>query len=193
MSDDQRQGDELDALLRQALAGDSEARESFYRRVYVELRSTAERHLRGQPGMQTLQATALVNEALAKILERTVHANDRLHFMRLASQIMRRILVDRARARSRRGTQSQVSIHQTGTDFLDAVVDRHEEHSADLLALDAELIALEALDPEAARIIEMTFFGGLETEECAKALSLSPRSIQRKLQVARAWLRNRLK
>jgi len=160
--------------------------------VYDELRRVAARYVsRERPG-QTLQATALVNEAFVRLsAERTRQFQNRTHFLAIAALSMRQILVQRARARNaakrgaspRRTTLDDHAMAQAGPEQPDAV---------DLLALDTALTELAALDPEQARIVELRYFGGLTVEETADAVGVSPATVKRQWTVARAWLKRAL-
>jgi RNA polymerase sigma factor (TIGR02999 family) len=137
----------------------------------------------------TLQASALVNEAYLRLIQiKQVHWQDRLHFIAMASRIMRRILVEAARAKGfqKRGAGAQkVS--------LDEVLLVQEGPSPDFVALDVALGTLEKLDPRKCKVVEMRFFGGLSVEETADALHVSTGTIMRDWRLAKAWLARELK
>ena len=156
--------------------------------VYDELRRLARRYMaRERPG-QSLQATALVHEAFLRLLkEKRQPWRNRTHFFAIAANSMRRILVERARARAaakRGGSRVRVTI---GEDIAAA-----GDSSVDLLALDQALEKFAAMDPQLARIVELRFFGGLSIEETAEAIDASPATVKRSWNVARAWLKREL-
>jgi len=158
--------------------------------VYDELRRIASRYIsRERPG-QTLQATALVNEAYVRLAaERPREFANRTHFLAIAALSMRQILIQRARARhaAKRGGAA----HRITLD------DRHLDPSQvptpiDVLALDEALSRLAAIDPEQARIVELRYFGGLTVEETAEVIGASPATVKRHWVMARAWLKQAL-
>jgi len=157
--------------------------------VYDELRRIAARYIsRERPG-QTLQATALVNEAFVRLAgERPRSFANRTHFLAIAAISMRQILVQRARARraaKRGGAPERVT--------LDEGLIADEGRSIDVLALDEALTRLAKLDPEQARIVELRYFGGLTVEETAEAVGVSPATVKREWAMARAWLKRALR
>jgi RNA polymerase sigma-70 factor (ECF subfamily) len=156
--------------------------------IYAELHEQAARALRREAPGHTLQATALVNEAYLRLVDqRRVEWKNRAHFFGVCAQVMRRILVDHARARladKRGGGAQQLSLHDA-----DAVAG---ERDVDVLALHDALEALAALDAQQARIVELRYFSGLNIEETAEALDISPATVKRDWAVARAWLRREL-
>jgi RNA polymerase sigma factor (TIGR02999 family) len=152
--------------------------------VYQELHRLAKHYMvREQPG-QTLQATALVNEAYLRLIDwKNVRWQNRAHFFGVSAQLMRRILVDFARSRhyAKRGGEAQpISLEEA------AVVS--EERDADMVALDDALNALAAIDPRQSQVVELRFFGGLSVEETAEVLKISPRTVMREWSLAQAWL-----
>jgi len=158
--------------------------------VYDELRRIAARYVgRERPG-QTLQATALVNEAFVRLsAERPREFANRTHFLAIAALSMRQILVQRARARraAKRGAAPQrVTLDDQNLAAADGPA------SIDILALDQALSRLAALDPEQARIIELRYFGGLTLEETAEAAGVSLATVKRQFAMARAWLKRAL-
>ena len=165
--------------------GDGEARERLLPVVYNELRNLARRCLGGQRRDQTLQSTALVHEAYLRLVNvNEVQWEDRAHFFAVAAQMMRRILVDHARARhaAKRGG-GQLTL------LLDDAVALPRQHSVDLIALDDALTALAALDRRQSQIVELRFFAGLSIEDAARVLAISPATVKREWATARAWLR----
>jgi RNA polymerase sigma factor (TIGR02999 family) len=156
--------------------------------VYDELRRIAARYIsRERPG-QTLQATALVNEAFVRLAaERARTFANRTHFLAIAALSMRQILVQRARARAaakRGGAPARVT--------LDEGLKASEGASIDVLALDEVLTRLAVIDPEQAHIVELRYFGGLTVEETADAVGASPATVKRQWAMARAWLKRAL-
>ncbi len=155
--------------------------------AYLELRRLADAYVRREQA-RTVQATELVHEAYLRLAKDSSPVwTDRTHFLAIAAISMRRLLVERARARGaskRGGRQVQVTLDEQllvggGPDTSDAL---------DLVALDAALVRLATLDPRQARIVELRYFGGLSVEETAAALSISPATVKRHWTVARAWL-----
>jgi|CXWL01.1.fsa_nt_gi RNA polymerase sigma factor (TIGR02999 family) len=167
-------------------AGDRAAGERVCARVYAELRGMAA-GLLGPSGASTLQPTALVNEAFIKLIGADAGFQSRAHFFGAAARAMRQVLVDAARARQadKRGNGQRA-------EPLDIALDVAIADSSELLALDDALSRLEALDPQAARIVELRFFAGLSIDETAAALGLHASSTYREWQHARAWLKSRL-
>ena len=162
--------------------GDLLALEHLTPLVHKELHRIARRHMAGERPGHILQTTALVNEAYMRLIDwKNVEWQNRAHFFGLAAQVMRHILVDfaRAQAREKRGGL-QVSLSQADN------IDRQE--SADLVALDDALKALEKLDARQARVVEMRFFAGLSLEETAGALKVSVSTVRRDWNRAEAWL-----
>jgi RNA polymerase sigma factor (TIGR02999 family) len=173
---------EVTRLLRAWRGGGEEARERLIEHVYVELKKIAGAHLRGERRGQTLEATGLVHEAFLRLVPQTrVDWRDRAHFFGLASTCMRRVLVDRARARSaaKRDPEGYVL---TGTPF--GAMSNAEE----LLDLDRALEKLAGEHPRLAQVVEMRYFSGLEVGEIAECLAVSERTVKRDWAFARAWL-----
>ena len=164
--------------------GDAAALEQLTPLVHKELHRLAKRYMAGERPGHLLQTTALVNEAYLRLIDwRNVEWQNRAHFFGLAAQIMRRILVDFARARNREkrgGDALQVSLSEAANVAL--------ERSADLVALDDALQALEKLDPRQARVVELRFFAGLSLEETSEALNVSLSTVRRDWSLAEAWL-----
>jgi len=152
--------------------------------VYDELRSLAGHHLQGERSDHTLQATALVHEAYLRLLNGNGQKwNDRAHFYRLASAVMRHILVDYARERNRTkrgGDRKKLP--------LDEAIDVFEERATDLVALDDALARLAQMDARMARVVELRFFGGLTVAEAGEALEISQRSVESDWSMAKLWL-----
>jgi len=191
-------------LLVEWTAGDKHALGELLPLVYGELRRLAERQLRQERPNHTLQRTALVHEAYLRLMnQQRVSWQSRAQFLGLASQLMRRILIDHARTRRRAkrgGGVVPVSLDQTGR-ALESVDDPGAESEAlelaanpavDLPAIDSALSRLEQLDPTQGRIVELRFFGGLTIEETAQVVGVSPATVKREWALARAWLHREL-
>jgi RNA polymerase sigma factor (TIGR02999 family) len=174
-------------LLRAWRAGDAAALELLLPRVYDALREIASARLRSRDG-HILQPTALVHEALLRLLGGVPNWHDRAHFLSVASLRMRAVLVDHARAQAaaKRGGAAEV-LTLSALDDQPAAAD-----GIDVLALHAALDRLSDHDERAARIVEMTYFGGMERSEIAEALGLSVPTVDRDLRFAKAWLNRAL-
>lgn len=170
--------------------GDSGAAEQLLRAIYDELHRQAARAMRREANAHTLQATALVNEAYLRLLDqRRVEWRNRAQFFGIAAQLMRRILVDHARARQaakRGGGQRALSLAEADGGPAQA------NDEVDVLALHDALDKLATLDPDQARLVELRYFSGLSIEETADALGVSPATVKREWVIARAWLRREL-
>lgn len=168
--------------------GDQAALEKLVPLVYDELHRLAGHYMSGERPGHTLQTTALVNEAYLRLVEwRQVRWQNRAHFFGVAAQVMRRVLVDFARARrsARRGGEVR------RVTLAEAVV-VSDERGADSIALDEALEALAAIDPRKSRVVELRYFGGLSVEETAEVLKVSPRTVMREWSFAQAWLHREL-
>jgi len=185
---------EVTELLRAWAGGDAAALDRLTPLVYGELRRIARRHMRQERVGNSFQATALVNEAYLRFVDiQNVEWKNRIHFFAVAAQMMRRILVDAARARAsaKRGGNLKRLNHSTGVD-LDAIPHPGSERGLALIAVDDALTQLAEFDPRKARVIELRFFGGLSVEETAEILEISPQSVKRDWKLARAWLTREL-
>jgi len=175
---------EVTQLLLAWSQGDRSALDRLIPLVYEELRRLAHRYMGQERTGHTLQTTALVNEAYLRLIDASqVQWQNRAHFFAVSAQLMRRILVDFARARrnlKRGGGAQQVSL---GEALLAPL-----EPDADLVALDEALTALAAIDQRQAQAVELRFFGGLSVEETAEVLKVSPETVHRDWRVAKAWL-----
>ena len=175
--------DDVTAILRAWSEGDRRALDRLTPIIYDELRRLARRYMRQERPDHSLQTTALVNEAYMRLVDYTrMQWQDRAHFFAVSAQLMRRILVDHARRHNlkRGGAVPHVS--------LDDAASVAGEAPTDLVALDDALNALAQLDPRKARVVEMRFFGGLSVEETAVVLSVSPITVMRDWNSAKAWL-----
>ena len=164
--------------------GDEAVLEKLVPLVYQELRRLARRYMFAERAGHTLQATALINDAYIKLLGcQKVQWQNRAHFIALNAKLMRRILVDSARARGYRkrgGSVPKVT--------MDEGLIGPQERGKDLVALDDALTALAAVNPRKGRVVELRFFGGLSVEETAKILKVSPDTVHRDWKLAKAWL-----
>ena len=175
-------------LLARWSGGDQQALEALTPLVYDELRALARHYIKGEHAEFTLQGTALAHEAFLRLVDwRNVDWKNRAHFFGVAAQMMRRILVDRARER-RAGKRGAGAARVTLTQARGLAAGESELDRVDLLALDAALKGLEKLDPQQVRVVESRFFGGLSVEETAEALSISTATVKREWRAAKAWL-----
>jgi RNA polymerase sigma factor (TIGR02999 family) len=171
-------------LLQAWRGGDRDALDRLLPVVYDELSGLAQRALHGERPDHTLQTRALVHEAYLRLVDvENMRWEDRAHFFAVSAQMMRRILVDAARARgcSKRGGGAQ---HLNLNESIDGMPDRGDK----LVALDEALDALAKLDPRKARVVEMRFFGGLSVDETAEVLNVSAVTVMRDWGLAKAWL-----
>ena len=195
MSTDSGQSTEITRLLKAWGAGDSAALELLIPQVHEELRRLARRYMRQERAGATLQPTALVNEVYLRLVKaQNVGWQDRAHFFAIGAQLMRRILIEAARARStvKRGGQEARAVHLNAAD-LDQVPDVSSSRDTELVAIDEALDVLARIDPRKARVIELRFFGGLSVEESAEVLKISPQSVMRDWKLAKAWLTREVK
>jgi RNA polymerase sigma factor (TIGR02999 family) len=169
------------------MTGSPDQPAAFAAAVYDELRKLARHYMRGERSGHTLQTTALVNEAYVRLAGADgIEIVDRTHFFAMAATMMRRILVDHARAHAadkRGGGVTMIALDER----IAAA-----ETNVDLLALDAALTRLAVMDPQQARIVELRFFTGLTVEETADALDISPATVKRDWAIAKAWLHHEL-
>lgn len=171
-------------------AGDESAAAKLMPAIYADLHRQAARAMRREAGEHTLQATALVHEAYLRLVDqRRATWQNRSQFFGVAAQVMRRVLVDHARAQhaaKRGGHQQQITLNDANHAAAS------DDHSVDLLALHDALDRLAVLDPDQARLVELRYFGGLNIDETAAALGVSPATVKREWATARAWLRREL-
>jgi RNA polymerase sigma factor (TIGR02999 family) len=179
---------DITRLLSKVQTGDRKSLDELLPIVYNELRRVAESQLRNEREDHTLQATALVHEAYLRLLEQTeVDWKNRLHFFSIASEMMRRILVNYAikkNAKKRGDGATKIA--------LDEAVSCSKQRDFDLVALDEALTELATFDEKQARIVELRFFGGLTIEETAEVLEISDSTVKREWRIAKAWLKTRL-
>jgi RNA polymerase sigma factor (TIGR02999 family) len=181
---DSKSREQVTELLQAWSRGDPAAFDLLAPIVYSELHRLARLYMVRERRDHTLQPTALVHEAYIRLADfQRLHWKNRVHFYAISSQVMRRVLVDFARARDRRkrgGSRQRLS--------LDECVNLGEQHDPALIALDEALNILAASDLRKAQVVEMKFFGGLSTEEIAEALHVSPETVQRDWKLAKLWL-----
>jgi RNA polymerase sigma factor (TIGR02999 family) len=177
--------DNVTRILSAIERGDPHAAEELLPLVYDELRKLAAAHLADEKPGQTLQPTALVNEAYVRLVgpDPERHWGGRAHFFAAAAEAMRRILLDAARRKGRRKRGGGMARRE-----LDGIAPAAPEDSEDLLALDEALVKLAAADPEAAELVRLRFYAGLPIPEVARVLGISPRTADRMWAYARAWL-----
>jgi RNA polymerase sigma factor (TIGR02999 family) len=178
---------EITALLALVKKGDHEARAQLAPLIYEELRRLAAYHVAKERRDHTLQATALVHETFIKLVEQRIDWQSRAHFFAVAAQMMRRILVDYARA-----TNAEKRAGGVKRIPLEVALIYAEEQSGELLELDEALERLEQWDPRQCHIVELRFFAGLSVEETAEVLGVSARTVKRDWNMARAWLYGQL-
>ena len=179
---------EVTQLLRAWGGGDREALDRLTPKIYGELKRIAHGQMFGQFEADTMQTSALVNEAYLRMVDaKNVTVRDRLHFFAMSASMMRWILVDRARARiagKRGGGAARVN--------LDEIPDQAPKRDNEIVALDAALEQLAKVDPRKVQVIEMRYFSGLSVEETAAALDVSPQTVMRDWKLAKAWLAREL-
>ncbi len=179
---------EITELIAKVRRGNDAAAQGLFDRVYKELRQLAGRYMRDERRDHTLQATALVHEAYLRLLEqRDLACRNRGHFFGVAANVMRRILIDHARAHradKRGGRDVKIS--------LDDAPSLAVQHPDSLIEVDRALERLEAKDARVARVVELRFFAGLSVEETADMLGVGPRTVDRDWRFARAWLHREL-
>lgn len=161
--------------------------DALSQRLYDDLRNLAAAQLKAERPDHTLQPTALVHEAWLRLARQHAKIGDRKQFIALAAGMMRRILVDHARARDagkRGGDRTQVTLSEVSSGAGPSA----GAPDVDLLALDAAMAKLSAIAPEQARLVELRFFGGLNVEETAEFLNIGRRSVDREWAIAKAWL-----
>jgi RNA polymerase sigma factor (TIGR02999 family) len=179
---------EVTGLLKAWSSGDQAALDRLTSLVYGELHRLARRYMRNERPGDTLQTTALVNEAYLRLVDvKNVDWQHRAQFFAISAQIMRNILVDAARARG---------AHKRGGEVVKVNVDDapllSSEPDAFILALDDALTAFSRIAPRQARVVELRYFGGMSEEETAEVLKSSPRTVRRDWQFAKAWLQHEL-
>ena len=167
--------------------GNQAALEELVPLVHAELRRLARAYLRRERAGHTLQTSALINEAYLRLMDKQIDWQNRAHFIGVAAQSMRRILVDHARAQlvaKRGGEQQRVSLAD--------IAEMPDARDAELIALDDALTTLAEFDPQQCRVVELRYFGGLTIDETAEALGISHATVEREWAMARVWLRRQL-
>lgn len=181
--------DEVTRLLNAVAAGDSKAPDKLFQLIYDQLRAIAQKRMSAERPGHTLQATALVNEACVRLLGKSgAHWDGRAHFFGVAAEAMRQILIDHARTRNadkRGGGRQALSI----TSVADLAA---TENSSGFLALDEAILRLEKVDAQAARVVRLRFYAGLNEAAVAEVLGISERTVRRDWAFARGWLRDTL-
>lgn len=183
-------GKTVTQLLAAASQGDSSAREELVPLIYAELKRLAQRRLARERPNHTLQPTALVHEAYLRLIDQPrADWRNRSHFYAVASEIMRRVLVDYARRRqaAKRGVAVQVRLEEAA-----ACPEKGEDQGGSVLAVEAALTELARMDPRKGRLVELRFFGGLSIEEAAEVLGVSPGTVMRDWTLAKAFLKKEL-
>ena len=179
---------DITGLLAAWTKGDEAALNQLMTSVYPELRRIARRHLQRRPAGHTLESAAVANEAYLKLTRAgTIRCENRVHFLALCSQIIRRILVDHARSRGyakRGGDAVRVP--------LDDVLLAAQTRGIEVLALDEALESLSRIDARKGRVVELRYFGGLSVEETAEILGISPETAKRDWKMAKTWLFSQL-
>lgn len=189
MADSDHPPGDVTLLLRRWSGGDRGALDALMPIVYQELRKLAQSYFRNERTDHTLQATALVNEAFLRLTkDEAREVTNRAHFFAVAAQAMRRILIDharQARAAKRGGGETLLS-------FEEAKGTPRDNEAVDILALDILLRQLSVIDERQAQVVEMRYFGGLSIEETAEVMEISPATVKREWNMAKAWLRREL-
>ena len=180
--------EQVTGLLLAWASGDQAALEKLMPVVYAELHRLAKNYMRRENAGHSLQTSALVNEAYLRLADqRDARWQNRVHFFAVASKVMRQILIDHARRRTRvkrGGSQTRLS--------LDEAAILSDERAADLLALDEALTKLASVDARKSRVVELRFFSGLTIEEVAEVLKVNPKTVARDWAMARAWIHREL-
>jgi RNA polymerase sigma factor (TIGR02999 family) len=178
--------DEVTKLLNDMSSGDEASPDRLLELVYDDLRRLAGAYMQNERSDHTLQATALVHEAYVRLVDwKNVTWQNRAQFFSVAAEVMRKVLIDHARARSAQKRQGHRLI-------LDDAISLPDHRQIDLIALDEALQTLEKLDPRQAKIVELRFFGGLSIEETAYILKVSESAVRREWTFAKAWFQREL-
>jgi RNA polymerase sigma factor (TIGR02999 family) len=173
-------------LLTEWRSGHPQALERLTPLVYDELRRLARNYMRGERGSHTLQATAVVHEAFLRLIQANVALQDRGHFFALASRLMRRVLVDHAKSRSR------MKRNPGARDTADRPEEMTSLAQFDVIVLDDALESLQQIEPRLAQVIELHYFGGMTYDQIAAAAGTSAATVHRHIRLARAWLLNEI-
>ncbi len=181
--------EDVQQLLQSLAEGDSQAAEGLLPVLYQELKAIASRHMQGERADHTLQATALVHEAFLKLIDQSrVKWQGKAHFCAVASNIMRRILVDHAR--SKNAAKRGKGVQRITLD--ERLLQEGSSDEVDVIELDERLTELASLHPRQARVVEMRYFAGMSVEETAAALDVSVSTVKGDWRIARAWLASRI-
>ncbi len=184
--DDAKTTDEVTKLLNEMGDGGESSPEKLLELVYNDLRRLAGAYMQNERSDHTLQATALVHEAYMRLVDwKNVSWQNRAHFFSVAAEVMRKVLIDHARARQTQKRQGHKLV-------LDEVLSLPDKTPIDLVALDDALQSLEKIDPRQAKIVELRFFGGLSIEETAYILKVSESTVRREWTFAKAWFQREL-
>ncbi len=179
---------DVSGLLDRAAQGDAAANPALFAALHAELHTLARSAMRSERNDHTLQPTALVNEAFLRLVKTPVSWSSRAHFFSASARVMRRILIEHARANhaeKRQGDRQKL-------EFKEPMV-LVESDPEQLLSIDAALVRFAAIDPRAAHVVELRFFVGMSVEETAKILELSERTVKRDWDFARVWLERELR
>ncbi len=187
------QGQAVTRLLSEWRSGDADALQRLTPLVYDELRQLARRYMKRERPGHTLQATAVVNEAFLKLVGMNVPWQDRVHFFAVAARLMRRILVDYAKAkrRSKRGGGTNIEGLIDASEVMDEMPTTSEE--VDVIEIDQALEKLAARDPRLAQIVELHYFGGMTYMETAETLGISEATVHRDIRLAKAWILSQIR
>ncbi len=178
--------DEVTRLLNEMSAGDETSPDKLLEIVYDDLRRLAGAYMQNERSDHTLQATALVHEAYMRLVDwKNVSWQNRAHFFSVAAEVMRKVLIDHARARHAKKRNGHKLV-------LDEAISLPDRRPIDLIALDEALQSLDELDPRQAKIVELRFFGGLSIEETAYILKISESTVRREWTFAKAWFQREL-
>ena len=174
-------------LLTEWRSGNPQALNRLTPLVYDELRRLARNYMRAERGSHTLQATAVVHEAFLRLIQADVALQDRGHFFALASRLMRRVLVDHAKSRSR------IKRNSGARDLIaEGITETSPPMDFDVVALDDAVEGLQQIEPRLAQVIELHYFGGLTYDQIAAAVNTSAATVHRDIRLARAWLLNEI-
>jgi RNA polymerase sigma-70 factor, ECF subfamily len=176
-------GGDVTLLLRAMKNGDEHAAEQLLPLVYKELHRLAKAYMRRERSDHTLQPTALINEAYLRLARENIDWQSRQHFIGVAANVMRHLLVDHARAHNAERRAGELDRVELEEGFM-----MSRERSKEVIALHDALSTLEGVDPRQSKVVELRYFGGFSVEEIAEILDISPRSVKRHWALARIWL-----
>jgi RNA polymerase sigma-70 factor, ECF subfamily len=185
---------DITGLLKSWGQGDESALEQLTPLVYAQLRTQARRYLRAERSGLTPQSTSLVHETYLRLIDvRVTNWHDRAHFFALSAQLMRRILVDAARARTAKKRGGRAAQIERGSTLDLDQIGAADSSAASISELDDALDALSRIDPRRAHVVELRFFGGLSVDETADVLQVSTQTVMRDWRLAKAWLARELR